>query len=215
MTNHETDSNGAAHFLAECLRVNTLFATFDNWSKAWPRYVQNPPEDSPFKLLLFKLHLKNFTLWRHEDRIRRTDLPDAEIVRLKRAIDRENQARNDAIEAINLFLYKQVVRPDRPREKPIPVHTESPGAILDRLSILSLRIHHLEDGLKQPDAGVKQCRVLAEKLEHAQILKTNLSSSAQVFFDELTTGRRTFFIMPALKLYNDPNTNPELSRSSI
>src|SRR5262245_40365249 len=96
-------------------------------------------------------HVRNTMLWDEEDSARRTDVPDREIVRCKRCIDRYNQDRNDAIETIDVCLLEALEhtlpRPDA------RLHSETPGAIIDRLSILALKIHHMHREAEREGAG--------------------------------------------------------------
>jgi hypothetical protein len=83
------------------------------------------------------LHALNFALWHHEDAIRRVDVGDSEVARRKRRIDDLNARRNEAIEDIDVTLLDQVNL-----DQSAPLYTETPGTIVDRLSVLALRIVH-------------------------------------------------------------------------
>jgi hypothetical protein len=88
-----------------------------------------------------QLHVLNFALWHHEDAIRRPGADDHEVARRKRRIDNLNVQRNASIEDIDATLLDRVdLNPSA------PLHTETPGAIVDRISVLSLRILHTNRG---------------------------------------------------------------------
>jgi hypothetical protein len=83
------------------------------------------------------LHALNFVLWHHEDAVRRPGVDDSEVARRKRCIDDLNAQRNAAIEDIDVAVLESVdLNPDA------PLHTETPGIIVDRLSVLTLRVLH-------------------------------------------------------------------------
>lgn len=92
------------------------------------------------------LHALNFALWHHEDAVRRPGVDDPEVARRKRCIDDANARRNGAIEDIDASLLDRIdLNPDA------PLHTETPGTIVDRLSVLALRIVHT-NGADEPTA---------------------------------------------------------------
>src|SRR5262245_18412639 len=97
-------------------------------------------------------HKFNFLLWHEEDIARSPDVSDAQIAQVKRAIDRYNQQRNDWIEKIDDWLTEQTTQR---RITPTPdarLNTETPGSAVDRLSILALRLYHLEEQSRRADA---------------------------------------------------------------
>lgn len=83
------------------------------------------------------LHALNFALWHHEDAVRRPDVGDSEAARRKRRIDDLNARRNAAIEGIDVSLLDHINL-----NQSAPLHTETPATIVDRLSVLALRIAH-------------------------------------------------------------------------
>lgn len=94
--------------------------------------------DGEFEALVAAIHTTNSALWKHEDEVRRRDLPDAEIVRLKRAIDRLNLQRHAAIEAVDTWLDQH--HPSRVQPDDAVLNSESVGQMTDRLSILELKL---------------------------------------------------------------------------
>ena len=98
-------------------------------------------------------HRFNFLLWHEEDIARSPDVSDARIADVKRAIDRYNQARNDAIEKTDDWLVAELVSREIEPPADAPAATETPGAALDRLSILKLRRYHMREQLERTDAS--------------------------------------------------------------
>jgi len=186
---------------------------FAAWTLIWHagEAVSSQPDEG-LPGLSERLHAANFAIWHYEDRVRRTDLPDAEFVGLKRAIDRENQTRNDLVGEIDQHVRRRLGAGGRLPLDDAPLHTESPGMILDRLSILVLKDYHLDEEIRRRNKDDPTCDDLKHRLVAARQQKDGLIAAARHFFAELTAGRRRYLSSRPLKLYNDPATNPELYR---
>ena len=145
----------------------------------------------------------NFLLWHEEDIARSQDVGDARVVKAKRAIDKYNQQRNDWIEQIDDWITERLAELAIATPADAPQNTESLGSTIDRLSILALRIFHLEE-----------CRgIAAGRLAVALVQLDDLSRAAQQLADDLLAGRKRHRTYRALKIYNDPALNPYLRRS--
>lgn len=153
-------------------------------------------------------HCCNSLLWACEDEVRRTDAPDAEIVRKKREIDRCNQARNDAVERIDehlLATFAGVAYLPDARQ-----HSETAGAMVDRLSILALKIHHMRRESLRDAAGaahVSRCRARLAVLAEQQ---SDLARCLDGLLADAGAGRAYFKVYRQFKMYNDPQLNPAL-----
>lgn len=154
-------------------------------------------------------HRCNTALWREEDKARRTEVPDAEIVRCKRAIDRLNQQRNDAVEALDQCVLERLAH----AVTPLPdarLSSETVGAIVDRLSILALKIFHMRLQTRRDDADephLLQCR---HKLDVLVGQRRDLAACLDRLLEDLAAGRAVFRTYRQYKMYNDPTLNPEL-----
>ena len=153
-------------------------------------------------------HHFNCSLWNEEDLARRTQAGDAEIAGNKRNIDRFNQARNDAMERIDDSLLKLAA--DWPREASARASSETAGAMIDRLSILSLKVHHM--GLQTMRADVDQAHRDNALSRHATLSqqRADLASCFDRLLSEMAAGTGFFRIYRQFKMYNDPNLNPAL-----
>ena len=177
--------------------------THQRLTRLW--HVQPPAvEGAGFMAAVVENHRHNFLIWHEEDLARRGDLPAERIREAKRVIDWHNQLRNDAIEAIDAALLALLPPPaaDAPR------HSESPGMILDRLSIMALREYHLEEETTRRDASTKHLTAAAEKLGFVREQREWLTRCLEEILNA-PEGRR-YFPFRACKLYNDPATNPQL-----
>ena len=129
------------------------------------------------------------------------------VYQAKREIDQCNQLRNNRMEAIDEWLFK-LLQPAKPTL--CPVNTESPGMIIDRLSILSLKAYHMALQTERQDVNEEHRKNCTQKLETIQQQLNQLSLCLGQLFDEVIEKTRTFRVYHQFKMYNDPNLNPEL-----
>ena len=151
-------------------------------------------------------HRLNCVLWELEDLARRRDVPDSAIAANKRAIDANNQKRNDANERID-----QLLLADLPQAKPeARLSSETPGAMIDRLSILALKIHHMRLQSLRTDverSHIEECRA---KLQTLVEQRSDLASCLDRLLAEADSGESYFKVYRQFKMYNDPRLNPAL-----
>ena len=151
-------------------------------------------------------HRCNCLLWDEEDLARRRNVPDAEIASNKRAIDGYNQKRNDAIERIDehfLVLFSSTKENAR-------LSSETPGAMTDRLSILSLKIHHMRLQTLRTDVGSAHLENCRSKLNRLNEQRTDLAACLDRLLAECERGEAWFKVYRQFKMYNDPALNPAI-----
>jgi hypothetical protein len=149
-------------------------------------------------------HRANFELWHEEeDKARVPGVPDAEIVRVKRAIDRLNQRRNDLVEQIDVRLMEGLRQPPE-----APLHSETPGLMIDRLSILALKIYHTCEEARRASANAEHRRRNAERLALLMEQRQDLAGCLNVLWTQVLEGTRRFKLYRQMKMYNDPELNP-------
>jgi hypothetical protein len=155
-------------------------------------------------------HRCNIALWDEEDQARRRDVSDGAIANSKRVIDGHNQRRNDAIERIDELVLTAL--PNAPETARL--HSETVGALIDRLSILSLKIYHMDWQTRRVDAEASHHTTSRERLARLLEQRADLAWC----LDELTrgclAGTLCFKVYRQFKMYNDPRFNPWLSASS-
>jgi hypothetical protein len=148
-------------------------------------------------------HRANFELWHEEDKARVPGVPDAEIVRVKRAIDRLNQRRNDLVEQIDVRLMEGLEQPPE-----APLHSETPGLMIDRLSILALKIYHTCEEAHRASASAEHRRRNGERMALLNEQRQDLAGCLDALWSQVLEGTRRFKLYRQMKMYNDPELNP-------
>ncbi|MFO0818708.1 MAG: DUF4254 domain-containing protein [Pirellulales bacterium] len=171
------------------------------------------PVDNPYQGLLetaCQQHAFNFLLWHEEDIARSPDVGDARIAQVKRAIDRYNQQRNDWIEKLDLAIDELLKAAGVVPAADARQNTETPGSAIDRLSIIALRIYHLEEQVRREDATPQHVESVQGKLAVCLIQQDDLARSLAELLDDLQAGRKRHRLYRQFKMYNDPTLNPYL-----
>jgi len=170
--------------------------------------IQNPHEE---KTIEFYLYLKNWidtVQWHLEDIIRDPAIQPEAAIAIKRRIDKSNQDRTDLVELIDSYFldkYKDVqVKADA------TINTESPAWAIDRLSILVLKIYHMQQEVDRPDASVEHKTACEQKLSILLEQKKDLSTALDQLLDDIANGRKYMKVYKQMKMYNDPSLNPVL-----
>jgi hypothetical protein len=174
--------------------------------------IDNPYEG--FLGLVCRQHEQNFRLWHEEDIARRRDVSDAEIADVKRKIDKLNQQRNDLIEKLDDALVEELANKGVQPATDAKRNSETPGSIIDRLSILALRIFHMEEQSARADASREHRRKAVEKLAVLYEQLDDLSCSLAEVLDDLFAGRKRLKVYRQFKMYNDPTLNPYLYKAA-
>jgi hypothetical protein len=145
--------------------------------------------------------------WHLEDEIRRTDLPAAQLMAIKRRIDALNQERTDAVELLDERL-AQLLQPERVSHG--AVRTESLAWALDRLCILQLKRYHLRFEVARSDASDDHRTACAQRLAAADAQHSDLMTACAALWADVESGEVRYTPYRQFKLYNDPATNPAL-----
>ena len=175
------------------------------------------PVDNPYDgvwAIIGKQHSFNFLLWHEEDIARSHDVTDKRIALVKRSIDRYNQQRNDWIEKIDDWLSEQLEANDVTPAETASLNTETPGSVIDRLSILSLRVYHLREQLDRADVDAQHIQSVEKKIAVCLMQQDDLSNSLVELLHDIEAGRKRHRTYRQFKMYNDPTLNPYLYQSS-
>lgn len=176
------------------------------------RWHESPPAAAGegFARLAQENHLRNFQLWHEEDVARRDDLGFESVYKAKRAIDRYNQERNNFIEEMD----KAIVAALQPPTDGCPRNSETPGMMIDRLSILALKEYHMHEETVRADASPEHRAKCAEKLARIRVQRSDLTGCLGELLADVAARRRTFSVYFQFKMYNDPALNPQLYRNA-
>jgi hypothetical protein len=169
--------------------------------------------DNPYEGLLevvCRQHQQNFRLWHQEDIARSPEVSDSNLAGVKRAIDKLNQQRNDLIEQVDDFLIRELTAKGVVPWKSARLNTETPGSAIDKLSILSLRLFHMEEQVFRTDATAEHRAKVKAKLEILHEQHRDMSNSLGELLDDIFSGRKRLKIYRQFKMYNDPTLNPYL-----
>jgi hypothetical protein len=138
---------------------------------------------------------------------------DARIAQVKRAIDKYNQARNDAIEKVDDWLIEELARRGIVAGPTAPAATETPGAAIDRLSILELRRFHMREQIDRADATQEHREKAASRMAVLDMQRSHLMDALQRLIGEIFAGQRPLRVFRQMKMYNDPSMNPYLYKA--
>jgi hypothetical protein len=165
-----------------------------------------PSGDGEFDQLVLAEHRTNFDLWHREDEARDPQAADHEIAEVKRAIDGLNQRRNDLMEQIDRALLQAA--PGVAAEAAL--HSETPGMMIDRLSILELKRFHTAEEIERSGVSPAHRERNRERLEVLKEQRDDLRRCLDALWRDVLAGRRRFKLYRQLKMYNDPELNPVL-----
>jgi hypothetical protein len=159
-----------------------------------------------------QLHLCNFRLWHAEDSVRRPGATESFIARSKRAIDTFNQQRHDQIEQLDTWLFAYLYEQNARRLVEAELHSETPGNLLDRLSILTLKVYYMGHEAERQEATSAHRQSCRQRLLVLREQHDDLHGCLCRLCLDLWSGRKIFKRYRQFKMYNDPDLNPEIYR---
>ena len=179
--------------------INTVDQPFEN------------PYDKNYELLNHLLYRKcwiDTVQWHYEDIIRDPNIDPIAALKLKRQIDASNQDRTDMVEYIDSYFlekYKDV----QPKSD-ATINTESPAWGVDRLSILALKIYHMNEEATRTDASQGHRKACATKLDVLLEQRIDLSKAIDTLLNDIKNGDKFMKVYKQMKMYNDDELNPVL-----
>lgn len=205
---HETNTINTMSFSELCGQVFTKAITDYHVKDNVDTPINNPYDNGSIENRLYLKCWIDTVQWHYEDIIRDPHIDPLEALMLKRRIDHSNQDRTDLVEQIDSHfrhVYSDVT--------PLPgatINTESPAWAVDRLSILYLKIYHMQEQAQRADATQEHRAKCGAKLAVLLEQRADLSTAIDQLLDDIAAGRKYMKVYRQMKMYNDPSTNPIL-----
>ena len=192
------------------LKSATIVRLHDEATAGWHRAEVYSAREEVLAELVLEQHRANYDLWHEEDEARSPEASDALIARVKRAIDRLNQRRNDLVEQIDVMLLREAGE----QNESAPLHSETPGLIVDRLSILALKIFHTAEEAGRESASEQHRERNRARLAVLLQQRSDLAGCLDELWEQIVAGERRFRLYRQMKMYNDPELNPAVYRKA-
>jgi hypothetical protein len=170
--------------------------------------VRNPHPTGSFEYLLYLKNWIDTVQWHLEDIIRLPDIDPKEALQIKRRIDKSNQDRTDTVERMDDFFmeqFKQVTYKPTAR-----INSETPAWLLDRMSILMLKIYHMKEQTERKDASADHIARCQAKLNTLLEQKMDMHLAFDQLIEDIRNGERKMKVYRQMKMYNDASLNPML-----
>lgn len=194
----------AAQFNQLFDQVITKYHIIDNVNQSF----ENPYDKSAFEHLLYRKNWIDIVQWHYEDIIRLPDIDPIEAIVLKRKIDASNQDRTDMVEFIDSYFlnkFKEVTV-----KQGAKLNSETPAWAIDRLSILALKIYHMNEEATRESASDEHRAKCQVKLNVLLEQRIDLSTAIDDLLGDYASGEKVMKVYKQMKMYNDEDTNPML-----
>ncbi|MCC5920247.1 MAG: DUF4254 domain-containing protein [Cyclobacteriaceae bacterium] len=171
----------------------------------------NPYQVSSLEYLLYKKNWIDTVQWHLEDLIRDPEIEPKRLVELKRKIDASNQDRTDTVEKIDDFIIAYFDFKNTKKKENARMNSETPAWLLDRMSILMLKVYHMHEQTLREDADeehIQKCELKLAILKEQQI---DLTQCFDELIEDILNGNRFVKVYRQMKMYNDEKLNPILS----
>lgn len=169
---------------------------------------ENPYPAGSLDALLYEKNLVDTVQWHLEDIIRDPHIDPVDALALKRRIDKSNQDRTDLVERIDTYFWNMFHHV--PAQANAKINTESPAWAVDRLSILHIKIYHMQEQVERQDVSAEQHEKCAQKLAVLLEQLDDMTSSITQLLEDYASGERVMKVYRQMKMYNDPTLNPVL-----
>ena len=173
------------------------------------RSIENPYDESNLiEHLLYKKNWIDTVQWHLEDIIRDPQIDPVEALGLKRWIDKSNQERTDMVEYIDSWFLQQYAAVEV--KEGAKINTESPAWAVDRFSILSLKVYHMQQEVDRTDATPDHIAACQAKLDVLKQQHVDLSTAIEELLEDFKAGNKYMKVYKQMKMYNDESLNPVL-----
>jgi hypothetical protein len=172
----------------------------------------NPYTDGSIDFLLYQKNWVDTVQWHLEDIVRNPEISPVDGLALKRRIDASNQVRTDMVEYIDSYFLDKYK--DIQSVAGASLNTESPAWAIDRLSILALKIFHMEIEANRAEAEPTHRDACTKKLNVLLEQRVDLSTAIDMLLEDISLGKKYMKVYKQMKMYNDPSLNPVLYQQS-
>ncbi len=170
--------------------------------------IHNPFPVGDFNWLLYAKNWIDTVQWHLEDIIRVPDIDPVEALKIKRRIDKSNQDRTDMVEKLDDYFLEQFKNVKyQPGTR---INSETPAWLLDRMSILMLKIYHMKEQTERRDASPDHLKSTNAKLAVLMEQKADMQAAFDELVEDIGSGKRRFKVYRQMKMYNDASLNPML-----
>ena len=170
--------------------------------------INNPFDKEKFEHLLYHKNWIDTVQWHFEDIIRDPNIDPVAALTLKRRIDASNQERTDMVEYTDSYFlqkYSNVIAKENAK-----INSESPAWAFDRLSILALKIYHMNEEATRTAATQEHRDNCQKKLNILLEQRTDLSTAIDDLLNDIEQGNKFMKVYKQMKMYNDDDLNPVL-----
>jgi hypothetical protein len=171
----------------------------------------NPYPKDQISHLLYRKNWIDTVQWHYEDIIRDPNIEPVAALQLKRQIDASNQDRTDLVEFIDSYFLDKYQSVEK--NKDATINTESPAWAIDRLSILALKIYHMEEEVTRTDASQEHKQKCQNKLNVLLEQKKDLCTAIDQLLEDIESGKKYMKVYKQMKMYNDNDLNPVLRKA--
>lgn len=173
--------------------------------------MSNPYDEKSLENVMYEKCWIDTVQWHLEDLIRIPELDPKDAFALKKRIDKSNQNRTDMVEKIDDYYFNLF---ESTSKNALKMNTESPGWVVDRLSILCLKIFHMNEQVLREDVDKTHILECREKLDVLNLQQIDLSDSFDQLLEDYRWGVKKMKVYRQMKMYNDASLNPELYRKN-
>ena len=173
---------------------------------------QNPFEPDQLDHLLYHKNWIDTVQWHLEDIIRDPEISPLDALAVKRRIDKSNQDRTDMVEQLDEYFYNKYSGVNANNDARL--NTETPAWTLDRLSILQLKVYHMQVEAERDDVDDAHRNKCQSKLDVLQEQERDLSKAINELMEDLALGKKVMKLYKQMKMYNEESLNPVLYKKS-
>jgi hypothetical protein len=200
--------------LTPMLKANECYKVFQQSIHDYHRFddvnalAKSPYDAESFESLLYSKNWIDTVQWHLEDTIRLPDINPVVGIKIKKRIDKSNQDRTDIVEKIDDYFLEQfkTVAP-KPEAR---INSETPAWLLDRMSILMLKIYHMKEQTERKDVSAEHISKCLVKLTVLMEQKADMQLAFDQMIEDIGQGNRRFKVYRQMKMYNDASLNPML-----